>query len=85
MANETNYKTILSLDGGGIRGLILVRILQESRSGQRIHEFFDLVVGTSTSGILAPGLARPMNEQSGGPCPTEELAGLYTERAVNVF
>ncbi len=29
MTKEVSYKTILSLDGGGIRGLIAARILQE--------------------------------------------------------
>ena len=87
MAKEANYKTILSLNGGGIRGLISARILQEleSRSRPRIHELFYLIVGTSTGGILAAGLARPMNAQGGGPCPAEELVRLYSERGREIF
>ena len=49
---------ILSLDGGGIRGLVTLCILQEieRRMGKRITEIFDWIVGTSTGGIIALGL-----------------------------
>lgn len=43
---------ILSLDGGGIRGVISVRILElleaEIGLGIPIHQFFDMIIGTST-------------------------------------
>ena len=50
---------ILSMDGGGMKGLAAVRMLREleARSGRRVHELFDLVVGTSTGGLLAVALA----------------------------
>lgn len=53
--------TVLSLDGGGIRGLIGARLLVEleRRSGKRISELFDLIAGTSTGGILALGMVKP--------------------------
>ena len=87
MTQEASYKTILSLDGGGIRGLMPARILQEleSRTNRRIHELFDLIVGTSTGGILAAGLARPRNEQAAGPCTAQELAEIYSERGREIF
>lgn len=49
---------ILALDGGGIRGLIPIKILQriEKDMGKPIHELFDVICGTSTGGILALGL-----------------------------
>lgn len=49
---------VLFLDGGGIRGLILVEILIEieKRTGQKITDLFDWIVGTSTGGIVALGL-----------------------------
>ena len=58
------YKKILSIDGGGIRGLIPALILQEieRRTGQRIHTLFDLIVGTSTGGILAIALTKRGDE-----------------------
>ncbi len=46
---------VLSLDGGGIRGVAVARILEgiEKDTGKRIHELFDVVVGTSTGGLLS--------------------------------
>ena len=49
---------ILFLDGGGMRGLILVEILSqiERATGRRITELFDWIVGTSTGGVIALSL-----------------------------
>ena len=49
---------ILSLDGGGLRGIIPVLILKriEEMTGKKIYELFDCIVGTSTGGIIAAGL-----------------------------
>src|SRR5690606_26960734 len=53
---------ILSIDGGGIRGLIAARILVtleaklQARTGNpdtKLADYFDLIAGTSTGGILA--------------------------------
>ncbi|KAG5443311.1 85/88 kDa calcium-independent phospholipase A2 [Clonorchis sinensis] len=51
---------VLALDGGGIRGLILVQILRalERVSGKQITDLFDWFVGTSSGGILALMLLR---------------------------
>lgn len=53
-------KYVLSLDGGGIRGIIPAMVLQalETKTGKRISEMFDLISGTSTGGILALGLTK---------------------------
>jgi patatin-like phospholipase/acyl hydrolase len=53
--------TILSIDGGGIRGIIPGLILAEieKRTNKRIYELFDLIAGTSTGGILTLGLTKP--------------------------
>jgi hypothetical protein len=49
---------ILSMDGGGMRGLATVQMLRriEQGTGRRIHEMFDLICGTSTGGMLACAL-----------------------------
>lgn len=50
---------ILSLDGGGIKGLFSAAILAavEEDLGTSIVDHFDLITGTSTGGIIALGLA----------------------------
>ena len=53
---------ILFLDGGGIRGLIQIEILEqlERKTGRKVIELFDWIIGTSTGGILALGLVYGM-------------------------
>jgi patatin-like phospholipase/acyl hydrolase len=79
-------KRILSIDGGGIRGIIPALVLAhlEDATGRRVCELFDLIVGTSTGGILACALAR--GDDSGTPLYTAlDLADLYRERGQDVF
>jgi patatin-like phospholipase/acyl hydrolase len=58
---------VLAIDGGGIRGLVPARVLEdiERRMGKPIHECFDLIVGTSTGAILAAGFACPHPDHPG--------------------
>lgn len=53
-------KKILSLDGGGIKGVFTLGFLSqmEEYSGKSINDYFDLIVGTSTGGIIALGLGK---------------------------
>jgi patatin-like phospholipase/acyl hydrolase len=75
---------ILSLDGGGIRGLISARILlqveeeiRKQGKGNYLHEYFDLIAGTSTGSILTAGLAVGKT--------SEELINLYLNRGKEIF
>ena len=53
-------RKVLSIDGGGIRGIIPSLVLDylERESSKPISELFDLCVGTSSGGIIALGLAQ---------------------------
>jgi patatin-like phospholipase/acyl hydrolase len=72
---------VLSIDGGGIRGLIPALVLAEleRRSGRRTFELFDLIAGTSTGGILACTLSAP------DPLPAAQLVSLYEEEGPRIF
>lgn len=77
---------ILAIDGGGIRGLLPAMVLTELEriAGRRVHELFDLVVGTSTGAVLALGLTTP--GRGGSPRYTaEELRALYLDEGPNIF
>ena len=79
---------VLSLDGGGIRGVIPATVLAEieRRTGKRIAEMFDLIAGTSTGGILALGLTTPDPADARKPrYSAEELVGLYAEKGSVIF
>ena len=51
-------RRVLSIDGGGIRGIIPAHVIAylEPQAGKPAAQLFDLIVGTSTGGILALGL-----------------------------
>ena len=72
-------RTILSVDGGGVRGIIplacLVRL--ESRLGRPCREIFDMVAGTSTGAVIAGGIALGVSARG--------LLSLYRELAAQAF
>ena len=73
--------TVLCLDGGGIKGLVLTELLLalEESSGEKITEMFDWIVGTSTGGILAIALSQGWNCWITQNCPEKK------ERKIWVF
>ena len=72
---------ILSIDGGGIKGIYPAAVLAEIEAqvldGQPVWPYFDLVTGTSTGGILALGLANGLTAR--------ELRDLYCGDGKAVF
>lgn len=63
---EERPRRVLALDGGGIRGLISLGILErieamiKEKTGLPLCGYFDYIGGTSTGAIIAAGLARGM-------------------------
>ena len=77
---------VLSIDGGGIRGLIPALVLCEieQRTGRRVAELFDFVAGTSTGGILACALTLP-GEDGRPRYAASEVVGLYETEGPEIF
>lgn len=70
---------ILSIDGGGIRGIIAATVLRELLGDQRAADVFHLIAGTSTGGILACGLCKP------NPLRPQDLIDLYVDKGRDIF
>ncbi len=79
-------KKILSIDGGGIHGIIPAIVLTEieKRTEKPIAALFDLLAGTSAGGIIALGLVKP--DSDGKPqYKAKDLAKLYEEDGHIIF
>jgi len=82
---EENKKfKILSIDGGGIRGLIPAKVLadleyelEQIEPGKKLYQHFDLICGTSTGAILAIAIALGI--------PSKDLVKFYKENASIIF
>lgn len=80
-------RKILSLDGGGIRGLITLQFLaklekdlkEKLNKGDdfRLSDFFDYIGGTSTGAIIAAGLSIGM--------PVQKLIDFYMDKGKDMF
>jgi patatin-like phospholipase/acyl hydrolase len=77
---------VLSIDGGGIRGIVPATVLAalEERTGRPVCDLFDLIGGTSTGGILALALTRPGGEH-GPRWSAAEIVALYREEGPRIF
>ncbi len=86
-------KVILSIDGGGIRGIIPGQILLHTEKllqeisgdkGRRIADHFDLIAGTSTGGILSCAYLMPGKD--GRPkYKALDVVKIYFERGQEIF
>ena len=86
MDNKTNGAknsggafSVLTLDGGGIRGAYTAAVLAtiEKETGKRVVNYFDLVVGTSTGGIIALALATGLS--------ASRILELFEQRGKDIF
>lgn len=73
--------TILSIDGGGIKGIfptaLLAQVEQHLLNGKSVASYFDLIAGTSTGGIIALGLASNLTATN--------MLSMYMERGQEIF
>jgi patatin-like phospholipase/acyl hydrolase len=72
-------KNALSINGGGIRGIIPCSVLVslEQQTGKLTRDLFSYVAGTSTGALMAAGVAAGI--------PATELLTVYTTRSKDVF
>nr|WP_294935163.1 patatin-like phospholipase family protein [uncultured Flavobacterium sp.] len=83
---------ILSLDGGGIRGIITCVILKyieeqlqkTDNPNARIGDYFDLVAGSSTGGLLASLILFPDNSKK-AKFSVETALELYAKNGDTIF
>lgn len=72
-------KKILTIDGGGIKGVFAASFLAELENMCRIKigDYFDLIAGTSTGGIIAAAIALGI--------PAQKILQLYLENGKMIF
>ncbi len=72
-------KRILTIDGGGIKGVFPAAFLAtvEDAIERNIADYFDLIVGTSTGGIIALGLGLGLS--------AKELLAFYEKHGPTIF
>src|SRR5947207_9104557 len=77
--DDAKFFRILSLDGGGIRGVFPAAFLArlEEHLEHPIGRYFDLIAGTSTGGIIAIGLGLGLS--------AGDIVKLYVEQGPAIF
>ncbi|MQL98545.1 hypothetical protein Taro_031255 [Colocasia esculenta] len=87
-----NLITILSIDGGGIRGVIPVTILSfleselQKLDGEeaRLADYFDVIAGTCTGGLVAAMLAAP-DEDNRPLFAARDIRSFFLEKSAKIF
>ncbi|KAK1436575.1 hypothetical protein QVD17_02356 [Tagetes erecta] len=87
-----NLVTILSIDGGGVRGIIpsvildcLERELQRlDGEDARVADYFDVIAGTSTGGLVTAMLTAP-NEEGRPIFAAKDVKNFYLEHCPKIF
>jgi predicted acylesterase/phospholipase RssA len=70
---------ILSIDGGGVRGIIPTMVLQAILAKTKAQDAFHIIAGTSTGGIIASALAKP------NPLDLDQILSLYVDHGYDIF
>ncbi|EES01907.1 patatin-like protein 3 isoform X1 [Sorghum bicolor] len=92
--SKGNLITILSIDGGGVKGIIpgtflafLESKLQElDGSNARIANYFDVIAGTSTGGLITAMLAAPSLNNAKQPCyEAKDIVPFYLKHSPRIF
>jgi patatin-like phospholipase/acyl hydrolase len=92
--NQPDRFRVLSIDGGGIRGLIAARVIArleelisaETGEERRLADCFHMFAGTSTGGLLALGLTVPDPANAARPRLTGgDLVELYLSEGPRIF
>ena len=80
---------ILSIDGGGLKGLIPLQVIKEIEriTKQPVHKTFDLIAGTSTGGLLTCALLLEENsiEANKRKYTLEQIEQIYLDRGKEIF
>ena len=82
---------ILSVDGGGIRGIIPLHVLVElerqvkALHGKALHEVFDFFAGTSTGGMIVSALCAKSTEEGIEPATAEDILADYVNHGPDIF
>lgn len=87
-ADQPQPRWLLSLDGGGIRGLMQLQIIAEIErlTKKSIIELFDGISGTSVGGIIACVLTMPDPLNTGKPKYTaQDLLDIFCKRKKELF
>jgi patatin-like phospholipase/acyl hydrolase len=78
---------ILSIDGGGLRGIIPVKVLQhlEMLTGKKVYDMFDMFAGSSTGGLIAAGLTITDDSKVYPRYNLKKIESVYREKANAIF
>jgi patatin-like phospholipase/acyl hydrolase len=82
--SETKYTLLLTIDGGGVKGIVPATILAQLESDFKkpIYRMFDVIGGTSTGGIITVGLTTPKipsNVSASVPRTAVEIQNIYLD------
>lgn len=78
---------VLSIDGGGMRGIIPLLILHEleQKIGRAVGDEFQLIAGTSTGGLIACALSLKEAGTGKAKFSAEKILKLYEKNATKIF